>query len=219
MQSIESSQPRVERVDDIPVIYGQLEKMGIQGIVDNAVKPHGNWQGLSHGWVIMIWLVHILSEQSHIMEPVQIWVRRHQYILEKLTGMRVNELDVADDRLAACLRELNQEKVWHEIEEKLGMRLIRVYDLKTETVRMDATVGTVYHNPEGSSLFQVGKAKNGLYETQFKMMMASLDPMGLGLWKPEIEQMIRSTSRVTNGPKRSWLGMGSWWSAIARCRR
>lgn len=181
MPSIERSQPRVERVDDIPVIYGQLEKMGIQGIVDNAVKPHGNWQGLSHGWVITIWLVHILSEQSHIMEPVQIWVRRHQFILEKLTGLPVNELDLADDRLAACLRELSQNKVWHEIEEKLGLRLIRVYDLKTETMRMDATVGTVYHNPEESSLFQVGKAKNGLYETQFKMMMASLDPMGLGL--------------------------------------
>ena len=61
------------------------------------------------------------------------------------------------------------------------MRLIRVYDLKTDTMRLDATVGSVYHEPEQSSLFQVGKAKNGLYETQFKVMMASLDPLGVPL--------------------------------------
>ena len=30
-------------------------------------------------------------------------------------------------------------------------------------------------------LFKVGKAKNGLYETQFKLMLASLDPLGLPL--------------------------------------
>jgi transposase len=28
-------------------------------------------------------------------------------------------------------------------------------------------------------LFKVGKAKSGLYETQFKLMLASLDPLGL----------------------------------------
>ena len=48
-------------------------------------------------------------------------------------------------------------------------------------VRLDATVGTVHHGLENSILFQVGKAKNGGYETQFKMMLASLDPFGLPL--------------------------------------
>ncbi|MDP2728113.1 MAG: transposase, partial [Dehalococcoidia bacterium] len=42
-------------------------------------------------------------------------------------------------------------------------------------------MGSVSHNPENGSLFQVGKAKNGLYETQFKLMLASLDPLGLPL--------------------------------------
>ena len=31
------------------------------------------------------------------------------------------------------------------------------------------------------ALFQVGKAKNGQYETQYKLMLASLDPLGLTL--------------------------------------
>lgn len=37
------------------------------------------------------------------------------------------------------------------------------------------------HNPAEHRLFQVGKAKNGQYETQFKLMMAGLDPLGLAL--------------------------------------
>ena len=101
----------IERVDDIPVIYGLLaacrrehfppveratwphlwdtfwpqrptlwprtgqnndgislsdrllERMGIQAIMDSGIKPHGNWLGLSPGWVITLWLTHILSEK------------------------------------------------------------------------------------------------------------------------------------------------------------
>lgn len=178
---VENVKPRVERVDDIPLIYGMLERMGIQGIVDEAIVAHGNWQGLNPGWVVTIWLVHILSEQSHVMEPVQQWVRRHLYILRKLTGKSIGELDFTDDRLAMCLRDLSETSAWQKIEEQLGMRLIRIYDLETDVMRLDATVGTVYHNPEKSVLFEVGKAKNGLYERQFKLMMAGLDVLGLPL--------------------------------------
>jgi len=181
MTNSDENKPSVERVDDIPAIYGLLEQMGIQAIVDDAITPHGNWIGLSPGWVITLWLTHILSEQNHLMEPVQQWVRRHLFILTRLTGQKVRELDFADDRLAICLRALSESSAWEAIETQLGRRLIRVYDLKTDRVRLDATVGTVHHSPDRSSLFKVGKAKNGLYETQFKLMMAGLDPMGLPL--------------------------------------
>jgi len=181
MTNIEQNQPRVERVDDIPVIYGIVERMGIQTVIDGAVTPHANWQGLSPGWVTMLWLVHILSEQNHLMEPVQQWVERHLTILSKLSGQLLSELDFTDDRLAMCLRDLSPKVTWHAIEEQLGQRLIRVYDLRTGVIRLDATVGTVHHGLENSVLFQVGKAKNGSYETQFKMMLASLDPFGLPL--------------------------------------
>ncbi len=40
-------------------------------------------------------------------------------------------------------------------------------------------MGSVGHNAAEHTLFKVGKAKNGLYETQFKIMLASLDPLGL----------------------------------------
>lgn len=171
----------VEQVDDIPVVYGMLERMGIQEAVDSFVKAHGNWVGLSPGWVITIWLVHILHEQNHLMEPVQTWVEGHKWTLRKLTGEKIRPLDFADDRLALCLHYISTDAVWELIEERLGQRLIRVYDLETGCIRLDATVGTVYHNPAPGHLFQIGKAKNGQYATQFKLMMSSLDPLGLPL--------------------------------------
>ena len=180
MPNIDTREPKVERVDGIPLVYGQLEKMGVQEIIDRAIKPHGNWEGLSPGWLMTLWLVHILSEQNHKMEPVQLWAKSHQYTLERVSGQAVSELDFTDDRLAMCLRDLSDIKVWHEIEEELGMRCIRIYDLNTDILRLDATTGTVYHDPSESSILKVGKAKNGLYETQFKIMMASLDPLGFG---------------------------------------
>jgi transposase len=155
--------------------------MHIQVIVDAVIVPHGNWQGLTPGWVITIWLMHILSEQNHCMEPVQAWAAKHWVMLGRLTGQTVTALDFSDDRLALCLKELHRPEVWQGLEARLGATLIRVYDLKRTILRLDASVGTVGHDSAEHSLFKVGKAKNGLYETQFKLMLASLDPLGLPL--------------------------------------
>lgn len=171
----------MERVDDLPVLFGLLQQMHIQEILDEVITPHGNWQGLTPGWVITIWLMHILSEQNHCMEPVQEWVLTHLMTLRRLSEQPVEALDFSDDRLALCLQVLHKRTVWTAIEAKLGTILLRVYELKPSIVRLDATVGTVGHNPTEHSLFKVGKAKNGLYETQFKMMLAGLDPLGLPL--------------------------------------
>jgi len=174
---------QVERLDDIPVIFGHLQKMRIQATIDQVIHPHGNWQGLSPGWVITIWLIHILSEHTHCMDRVQDWVAERLHALQVLTGQPVTALDFTDDRLGLCLRMLGQTAHWHEIEAQVGSHLVRVYQLgeKEPTVRLDATTGTVYHDPDHHPLFQVGKAKNGQYATQYKMMLASLDPLGLSL--------------------------------------
>jgi transposase len=173
---------QVERLDDIPVIFGHLQKARIQETLDRVIKPHGNWDGLSPGWVITIWLIHILSEHTHCMDRVRAWVAKRLHALQKLTGQSITELDFTDDRLATCLQMLSQTECWFEIEAHLGSQLLRVYQLdEGPTVRLDATTGTVHHDPDAHTLFKVGKAKNGLYETQYKMMLASLDPMGLPL--------------------------------------
>ncbi|MEA2008164.1 MAG: transposase [Chloroflexota bacterium] len=180
MEKIKVGEVQVERVDDIPVIFGHLQKMHIQAIIDGVIEPHGNWEGLSPGWVITIWLVHILSEHNHNMDRVQEWVAKRLQVLRALTGQTLTELDFTDDRLALCLRKLGQSKAWQPIEAQLGAHLVRVYRLGEEpTVRLDATTGTVHHDPDTHPLFQVGKAKNGQYETQYKLMLAGLDPLGL----------------------------------------
>jgi transposase len=184
MVDIKALEIQIERVDDIAIIYGLLQKMGIQATVDSVITPHGNWQGLSPGWVITIWLLHILTQHNHRMDCVQEWVKNRLSLLQRLTGQEVTALDLADDRLAICLRYLQPQSTWTQLENRLGRKLIRVYDLKNKLpqrwlMRLDATTGGVGHNPDNSTLFKVGKAKNGLYETLFKIMVASLDPLGI----------------------------------------
>jgi hypothetical protein len=163
---VERTEPYIERVDDLPVLFGLLQQMRIQAILDTVIVSHGNWQGLTPGWVITIWLMHILSEQSHCMEPVQEWAAKRLMTLHRLSGQEVQALDFSDDRLALCLKELSKPEVWHAIEAQLGAILIRVYRLRPEIVRLDATVGTVGHNPTEHTLFKVGKAKNGTHFVQ-----------------------------------------------------
>ena len=182
MEKIEVGEIQVERLDDIPIIFGLLQNMHIEAIIDQVIEPHGNWKGLSPGWIITIWLVHILSEHNHNMDRVQEWVAKRLQTLRALTGQALTELDFTDDRLALCLGKLSQINIWQPIEAHLSRHLVRVYRLGAEpTVRLDATTGTVNHDPDKHPLFQVGKAKNGQYETQYKLMLASLDPLGLTL--------------------------------------
>ncbi len=64
---------KTERVDDIPLLLAQLERMDVQELRDEHFPTHGNWQGLSLGQVAILWLSHILSqaksrnEQSSVM--------------------------------------------------------------------------------------------------------------------------------------------------------
>ncbi|MBK7176099.1 MAG: DUF4277 domain-containing protein [Chloroflexi bacterium] len=152
----------VERLDDLPLLLGFIEKMGIQSTIDTVIKPHGNWQGLSMGWVVSIWLSHIISVCNHRMDRVQGWAASHQVSLRQLTGQNVTELDFTDDRLAIACGNCEPDQ-WRRIESLLGNRLLRVYDLRSaNTVRLDGTTAGVYHDPAGHPLFQVGKNKEGV---------------------------------------------------------
>ena len=73
-----------------------------------------------------LWLVHILSEQHHLMESVQQWGARHRMMLTTLSGQPVRDRAFPADRLAICLRALRDRDVWHRIEEQMGQRLTRM---------------------------------------------------------------------------------------------
>ncbi len=124
-----------ERVDDLPLLLAQLESMGIQQLLDKHFPTHGNWQGLSLGWVATIWLGHILSRADHRLSYVQPWAEKRLSTLSICTGQSVRALDLSDDRLEAVLGYLSEDEDWHRFEAELGGNLVRVYDLRAERVR------------------------------------------------------------------------------------
>ena len=88
-----------ERVDDIPVLAANMEKMGIAALVDEHFEAHGNWGGISLGGVCCGWLVHILSEADHRMNHVQPWAEKHGETLRGCLGGAVSAQDFTEDRL------------------------------------------------------------------------------------------------------------------------
>ena len=62
---------RTERVDDIPLLLAQMDKMNIAALLDKHFPMHGNWQGLSLGETVVVWLAYILSEGDHRLNSVQ----------------------------------------------------------------------------------------------------------------------------------------------------
>jgi transposase len=169
-----------ERVDDIPLLLTQIERMGIEKLIDKHFPTHGNWQGESLGSVAIIWLTHILSQADHRLNQVQAWASKRLETLKALTGEKLQELDLTDDRLEAILRYLNSDEDWYAFEEELGGSLLQVYDITPERVRMDSTTASSYCgvNPEG--LFQWGHSKDHRPDlAQVKIMLSTLDPLGM----------------------------------------
>ncbi len=42
---------RTERVDDIPSLIHQQQRMGIPDVLNEVIRSHGNREGLSVGWL------------------------------------------------------------------------------------------------------------------------------------------------------------------------
>jgi transposase len=168
-----------ERLDDIPVLLHHLVTMGMPAEIDRLWQPHGNWQGLSMGWMATVWLVYIVTQQDHRMNHVRDWVHDRREALSRLIGQEIRETDFTDDRLALVLDWLAQDSVWYPLEAQLSQHTIRVYALQPDIVRLDATVGQVDHDLEGHTLLRVGRTKTGDYDGQFKLMLGALDPLGM----------------------------------------
>jgi hypothetical protein len=90
-----------ERVDDIPLLLAQLDRMGVQPLLDEYFPTHGNWVGLSLGWVTVLWLTHSVSEANHRLNHVAPWAAPRLHTLRCCTGQPVHPLDLSDDRLGS----------------------------------------------------------------------------------------------------------------------
>jgi len=174
---------QVERLDDLPLLMEHLKRMEIAKTIDNNIPTHGNWQGLSLGWTIVVWLAHILSQADHCLVHVQEWAATHVETLRIMTGIEsLTELDFTDDRLQECLRYLNKDFEWNQYEQAQGQNLIRVYDLPTEVVRLDTTTASTFQAPNPKGILRLGMSKDHRPDlAQLKIMLATLDPLGLPL--------------------------------------
>src|SRR3989440_2400524 len=171
-----------ERVDDIPILLAQSDDMGIADLLDEYFKPHGNWEGTSLGWTTAVWLTHIVSEGDHRMNQVQGWVAQRVQTLQGGTGQEVREESWSDDRLALVLDALAQPEGWQRFEAALNRRLIRVYQLQPQRVRLDSTTVSGYWSVTEDGLFQLGYSKDHRPDLpQLKVMLSALDPLGLPL--------------------------------------
>ena len=110
-----------ERIDDFPLLLATMQRLGLPAILDRHLTRHGLQQGLSWGWIVTIWLAHILSQGDRRKLPVQAWVRQAGETILRITGLaELTEWDFTDDRLAIVLHRLSHPAVWAAIETELG---------------------------------------------------------------------------------------------------
>ena len=171
-----------ERIDDIPLLIEQMRRMGLPTLLDDHFPTHGNWTGLSLGWVSTIWLSSMLSRGDHRMVHVEPWVAKRLWTLRVTTGQAVRHVDFTDDRLEIVLRRLSHDERWGAFESALNQHTVRVYALSTERVHVDSTSANAYATVSDGGLFQFGHSKDYRPDLpQVKVMQAVLDPLGMPL--------------------------------------
>ncbi|NIO42388.1 MAG: IS1634 family transposase [Burkholderiales bacterium] len=170
-----------ERVDDVALLIAQMIKMGLPEVLDRYIPRHWKQRGLSWGWTSVIWLAYILTEGDHRKVSVEAYIKGMKHTLSQLTAQVIEPLDFSDDRLSHLLKYLSKPTYWHKIEEDLNERSIEVYDLAQEVIRCDATTVSGDHEVSDDGLFQFGHSKDDPSRPQIKIMIGSLDPLGMPL--------------------------------------
>jgi transposase len=169
-----------ERVDDLPVLLEQMQRMNLPTLIDHHFPTHSNWQGLSLGWVSTIWLSSIVSRGDHRLVHVEPWVNNRLWTLRRATDQAVEHRDFTDDRLALVLQHLSDDMRWAQFESALNQHTVRVYDLSCERIHVDSTTASAYATVSEAGLFQFGHSKDHRPDLpQVKVMQAVLDPLGM----------------------------------------
>jgi transposase len=174
---------RVEAVADLPVLWATLQRLDLPASLDRHFPAPPHWNGpLTPGEVLAVWLLFLVSQGDHCLNHVQPWVAQHQGVLSALLGKPVRPTCAHDDRLADWLSRLSRGDAFAALERDLNQHTIRVYQLPTELVRIDATTANSYAEVlSEQGLLQFGHSKDDPDRPQFKIAAAVLDPLGLPL--------------------------------------
>src|SRR5512143_3945654 len=174
---------RVEVVADLPVLWATLERLDLPATLDRHFPAPRHWKGpLTPGEVLAVWLLFILSQADPCLNHVESWVAQHHSTLSALLGKEVLPACTHDDRLADWLTRLGASDSFSVLERELNQQTIRVYQLPTDLVRLDATTANSYADVlSEQGLVQFGHSKDDPDRPQLKIAAAVLDPLGLPL--------------------------------------
>jgi transposase len=173
----------VEVVGDLPVLWAILQRLQLPATLDRHFPAPLHWKGpLTPGDVLSLWLLFIVSQGDHCLNHVSTWVEDHHGTLSALLGKTILPVHFHDDRLADCLSRLADGDSFAHLEGDLNRQTIRVYQLRTDTVRIDATTANSYADVlSQQGLLQFGHSKDDPDRPQFKIAAAVLDPLGMPL--------------------------------------
>lgn len=170
-----------ERIDDVVLLLQMMKQIELPELLHKHLPRHWKQEGLDWCWVAVIWLAYIMSEGDHRKVVVREWVKERKTMIEQVCGVELRETDFTDDRLGIVLSKLSESKIWQEIESELSRQTISIYKLPKECVRMDATTVSGQQLVTEGGLFQFGHSKDDPSRPHLKVMVASLDPLGMPL--------------------------------------
>jgi transposase len=170
-----------ERVDDLPLLIGLMQRLRLPELLDRHLGHHGHHQGFSNGWLATIWLTFILSEGDHRKSTVQEWAQRHRLTIERFVGLPVRPVEFNDDRLGIVLHRFADTRAWEVLEAALWPTTVEIYRVELTGVRLDSTTSYGYHAITPDGLMQLGHSKDHRPDLpQFKLMAAAVE--GSGQW-------------------------------------
>ena len=199
-----------ERLDDLPVLIEWLKQMQVDTIIDNHTHPHRLWGGINKGLLGLTWIAHMLMTGDHRKVRLNEMLQRTRRSLGVMLGCEIRASEFNDDRLGRLLTDLGSGETAEAIEREMSAHCLRYYRLQTEhaTVRIDTTSVAVHGDEDGSGVIAYGYSKDHRPDLrQFKVLMATLDPLGLplltqliagnrsddGCYVPAYEEAIKST--------------------------
>jgi transposase len=167
---------RHERIDDIPLLLGFLQQLGLPELLERHLGSHHLHQGLLNGVLAATWLAFLLSEGDHRKVSVQAWAQRHQQLLERFWDQPVRPVEFSDDRLSILLRRLHDAD-WTVLEADLWQDTCQVYEIPLDCIRLDATTSYGYHQTTPEGVLQFGHSKDHRPDLpQLKLMAAVAQP-------------------------------------------
>ena len=167
------------RVDDIPLIYAEIQSLKIGELIDRHFVAHGNWEGASAGSITELWMCYILSEGDHRLSTVEQWAEDRIELLRVLSGtVELSSYDFSDDKLGLLLDYFGADELWGLIDLGISDCLLSVYRVGEEELpvfRLDAAPMQSYGKVQEGGLLQYGYNKHHPNIGQLKIKLCTLD--------------------------------------------